>query len=259
MPPRGLKAALKKTAPAALAGSGRFRGFALLRQGKKTGVKLRGLTKRIEKKLWSAGTLPSVAKRSDERPGGHWRGPKGGQRRGARVDAQLTRVVNAGPAAMKREQHMYRLTRMVLSALAAQGLEPVLAQRAVVSERHRIATAPDILAYDKARNRLVLVELKCGYPDGRTAAACDARGKPCRMRKPFDRAHDCNLNRHIAQLALTHELFRREAATLDRLGELGLEREVEGVLMYACDGGVETHALTSWWKRRSARALEAVA
>jgi hypothetical protein len=259
MAPRGIKAALKKSAPAALVGMGKFRGFAIVRQGKKTNIKLRGLTKRIEKKLWSKGTLPLVAKRSDTRPGGHWRGPKGGQKRGKRVDAQLTRIVNAGPAAMKKEQHLYRLTRMVLSGLSSQGLEPVLAQRAVISQSHRIATAPDIIAYNKQRNQLTLVELKCGYPQGRAAAARDGKGKACNMRGPLSKASDCNLHRHMTQLAITRELFSREGGTLDRLGELGLEREVAGVLLYACDEGVESHALTDWWKRRAAKALDAVA
>ena len=220
---------------------------------------MRGLTKRIEKCLWSSGTLPVIARQSDARPGGHWRGPKGGQKRGSRVDAQLTRVVNAGPAATKREAHLYRLTRLVLAGLACRKLEPLLAQRAVLSERHRVATAPDIVAYDKERNRLVLVEVKCGYPQGRTAAARDARGKACYMRGPLKTASDCNLHRHLAQLAITRELFRRESSTLDRIGEIGLERDVDGVLLYACDDGVETHALGDWWKRRATKALDAIA
>ena len=70
MAPRGLKAALKKSAPAALCGTGKFKGFTVLRQGKKTSnIKLKGLTKRLEKKLWSAGTLPMIAKRSNGRAG----------------------------------------------------------------------------------------------------------------------------------------------------------------------------------------------
>ena len=258
MAPRGLKAALKKSAPAALVGTGRYKGFAVLRQNQKTGAKLRGLTKRLEKKVWSSGTLPSIAKRSNGRAGGHWAGKQGGRQRGAKVDAQLTRLINSGPAEMKKALHVYRLTKMVLSGLASKGLEPVLAQRAAISETHRIGTAADILAYDKKANQLVVVELKCGFDNGRTAAAVKA-GKTCKMGPPLGGASDCNVHRHLAQLAVTREMLFREKETLDRLGELGLEREVGGVLMYANDEGVEFYELNEWWVKRAGRVLNAIA
>lgn len=257
MAPRGLKSALKKTAPAALVGTGKYRGFAVVRQGQKTGKKLRGLTKRLENNMWSAGTLPSIATRSNGRAGGHWAGRSGGRKRGAKVDAQLTRLINAGPAEMKRALHVYRLTKMVLSGLAARGLEPVLAQRAMVSESHRIGTAADVMAYDKKANCLVVVELKTGFDNGRTAAAV-LHGKSCKMNAPLRGASDCNFHRHLAQLAVTRELFVREKETLDRLGELGLERYVEGVLMYCNDEGVEFHALNEWWVKRAPKVLNAI-
>ena len=258
MAPRGLKAALKKSSPAALVGTGKYRGFTVLRQGKKTNVKLRGLTKRLEKKLWSGGTLPSIARTSNGKAGGHWKGPKGGRQRGAKVDAQLTRLVNAGPSEMKKAHHVYRLTKMVLSGLSSRGLEPVIAQRAVISETHRIGTAADIMAFDKKANQLVVVELKCGFDNGRTAAAVH-KGKACKMSKPLSGASDCNLHRHLAQLAVTRELLTREKDTLDRLGDLGLERDVGGVLMYANDEGVEFHSLGEWWAKRAPRMLNAIA
>ena len=258
MAPRGLKAALKKSAPAALCGTGKFKAFTILRQGKKGNTKLRGLTKRLEKKLWSTGALPSIAKRSNGRAGGHWKGKQGGRQRGAKVDAQLTRIVNAGPAAMKKALHVYKLTKMVLAGLDKRGLEPVLAQRSAVSEKDRIGTAADLLALDKKTNRLVVVELKCGYSNGRMAAAV-RKGKACKMRDPLRSASDCNMHRHMAQLAVTREMFVRESKTLDRIGELGVEREVDGVLMYADDDGVEFHELNEWWKKRAPRMLNSIA
>lgn len=258
MAPRGLKAALKKSAPASLVGKGKFRGFAVLRQGKRTNVKLRGLTKRLQKQLWSAGQLPTIAMRSDGRAGGHWKGKAGGRKRGAKVDAQLTRIINAGPSAANKALHVYRLTKMVLSGLAARGLEPVMAQRTVISEAHRIGTAADIMAYDKEANQLVVVELKCGFDHGRTAAAA-MNGKLCSMGAPLDKASDCNLHRHLAQLAVTRELFAREAETAARLSELGIEQTVGGLLIYANDQGVEFHTLENWWEKRASKMLTALA
>lgn len=258
MAPRGLKTMLKKTAPAALTGTGKYRGFTVLRQGMKTGTKLRGLTKRLQKKVWSAGELPSIAKRSNGRAGGHWAGKQGGRQRGAKVDAQLTRLINAGPAEMKKALHVYRLTKMVLSGLASKGLEPVLAQRAAMSEAHRIGTAADIVAFDKKANRMVVIELKCGFDSGRTAAAVKG-GKACKMGTPLGGASDCNVHRHLAQLAVTREMLSREKEMLDRVGDLGMEKELAGLLMYANDEGVEFFDLTEWWVKRGAKVLNAIA
>lgn len=258
MAPRGLKSALKKSAPAALSGTGKFKAFTVLRQGKKTGVKLRGLTKRLEKKLWSVGSLPTIATRSGGCAGGHWKGKNGGRKRGTKVDSQLTRLINAGPAAMRKAAHVYRLTKMVLSGLHARNLEPVLAQRAVVSESARIGTAADVIALDTKKHRLVVVELKCGYSSGRTAAAV-CKGKLCKMQAPLRGASDCNLHRHLAQLAVTRELFVREKKTLARVGELGVQDGVDAVLMYADDNGVEFHSLEDWWVKRAPAMLLSMA
>ena len=255
MAPRGLKTLLKKTQPAKLTGSGKFRGFVAVRADGSRGAKLRGLTKRLEARFWSDGTLPSLAKRADPRAGGHWSGPNGGQLRGKRVDAQLTRLINAGPAAWKAQHHVYRLTKMVLSGLAARGLEPVGSQRCAISERHRVGTAADIVAFSEASNRLVVVELKCGYDHGRKAAA-ERDGKPCAMQAPLSRVSDCNLHRHMLQLCVTRHLFAAETSTLARLGELGIEPEVDAVLMYANDAGVEFYELDEWWRKRGAKVLQ---
>lgn len=255
MAPRGLKALLKKSSPAKLVGTGKFKGFVPLRQGAKTGRKLRGLTKRLERKVWSSGVLPLIARTSKGRAGGHWKGKQGGRTRGSKVDAQLTRLINAGPAAMKKQLHVYRLTKMVLSGLHERGLEPVMAQRCVISERHRIGTAADIVCFSKADNRVVLVELKCGFDSGRTAAAVH-NGKACNMKSPLSGASDCNVHRHLSQLAVTHHLFVKEQDTLQKLGDLGVEREVKGLLMYANDEGVEFFELGSWWVKRAGKVLD---
>ena len=79
------------------------------------------------------------------------------------------------------------------------------------------------------------------------------------MGAPLGRAWDCNVNRHLAQLAVTRQLFLKEKETLDRIGELGLEREVDGVLMYANDQGVEFFELGEWWQKRAPKVLNAIA
>lgn len=234
MAPRGLKATLKKGVPAKLVGTGKRRGFEVLRQGQRTNVKLKGLTKRLQKKVWSSGDLPLVARSSERRPGGHWGGPAGGRARGTRVDAQLTKIINGGPSAMKNVGHCYRLTKMALSGLSQRGLEPVCAQRVVISEKHRVGTAADIIAAQK---------------DGRC----------CKMGAPLSRVADCNVHRHLAQLAVTWELFCRERCTLKRVGELGIEQTPTGLLMYVNDAGVEFFELGEWWRNRASRLLGAIA
>jgi hypothetical protein len=174
------------------------------------------------------------------------------------VDAQLSKLINAGPAAWKKARHVYRLTKMALAALGQRGLEPVCAQRALVSERHRLGTAADILAYRKRDNRLVVVELKTGFDHGRLAPA-EKNGRPCKMGAPLGRASDCNAHRHLAQLAVTRHLLVQEKATLARLGELGVDQEVDGLLMYVNDQGAEFFALGEWWKKRAPRVLNAIA
>jgi len=258
MAPRGLKSALKKSSPAVLTGAGKFRGFTVLRQGKKTNIKFKGITKRLERRVWSDGVLPVIARSSDARPGGHWGGPKGGRARGSKVDAQLTRIINSGPAAMKKVLHTYRLTKMALSGLSSRGLEPVMGQRAVISEKNRLATAADVIAFDKDANQLVVVELKCGFDHGRSAAALK-NGKACRMGKPLGGASDCNVNRHLAQLAVTRHLFAQEKETLKTVGELGLEQSVAAVLMYVNDQGVEFFELGEWWLKRASQVVNAIA
>lgn len=256
MAPRGLKTLLAKSAPAKLVGSGRKIGF----ESRATGTKLRGITKQLRERLWSEGMLPLIARQSDMsiRAQGTWSGKKGGQRRGDRVDKQLSKIINAGKEAAKKQKSMFRLTRMALSALANRGLDPVIAQRSVISEPHRLGTAADILAYHKETNRLVVIELKCGYDRGRQAAATD-EGKPCKMRSPCGQASDCNVHRHLAQLTVTRELFAREHDTMKKVGDLGIDQTIDGLLMYINDAGAEFYDLTEWWKKKASKVVQAIA
>lgn len=250
MPPRGLKALVKKTAPGKLVGEGKFRGFQAVQQGQKVGRKLRGITKRLHDRVFSDGTLPIIARRADRRPGGHWSGRNGGRERGSKVDAQITRIINSGPSAMKQIQHTYKLTKLTFAALHTRKLEPVVAQRVVLAQTKRIATAADVICYDTENNKLVIVELKCGFDHGRRAAA-EHNGKDCTMKAPLSRVSDCNLNRHLSQLAVTRELFVREKTTMEKIAEFGLDPDVGGLLLYAADSGVEFFELDEYWKKRA--------
>ena len=98
MAPRGLKKTLRGTAPAILSGTGKYKGF----QSKATNKKLRGLTKLLQSRLWSDGILPSIARSADSaiRPKMAWKGKRGGQTRGTKVDQQLTKLIKPSPGAI---------------------------------------------------------------------------------------------------------------------------------------------------------------
>lgn len=251
---RGLRKLLKETAPCKLVGSGVRKRFEMILKGGGRGETMRGLTKRLQKKVFSAGSLPSIATENTvRRAGGHWRGRDGGRRRGSAVDAQVSRL--AGLSAEKRAQSkMLLLTRLFFTALSEHGLEPVMGQRAVCSLRHKIGTACDVVCHDASTRRLVIVELKAGFTGSRLAAATEA-GQTCKMRGSLAPACDCIYHRHMAQLAATHALFTRESATLRRLQEMGVER-VDGLLCYVCDRQVELFPLPGWWSKRASAILD---
>jgi hypothetical protein len=196
-----------------------------------------------------------VARRAEPRPGGHWRGKNGGQRRGKQVDAQITRIVNGGLDVLN-QTHVYHLSRSVLAALSMKKLDPLVAQRTVASEYHRIGTAADIICYDAEGKSIVIVELKCGHDKYRKVAAVK-HDNACYMKSPLQDKPDSTLNRHLAQLAITHALFIKEEKTMEKLKALGVER-VRGMLLYAADKGVEWHTLSGWWKAKSSALLDAI-
>lgn len=254
MAPRGVKRVLTSTAPSKLCQSGKFKAFRRLdSEGRGTGENLKGLTKMLEKAVFSRGKLPEIALRAAaRRPGGHWGGPSGGRRRGARVDAQVSRIINAGPSAAKGA-HVYSLTKSFFAALTKLGLTPVCAQRPLC--HGRVGTAADVIAYDEARERLVVVELKSGFDLGRDLAARD-RGEACRLAAPLAGAADTTRHRHLCQLLATWSMFCREQATLRKLQDLGVPSEVDGMLIYCCDESVEAVNLCDWWKAKGPKLLE---
>jgi len=254
MAPRGVKKLLKTTSPVKLVGSGKFKGFVTVRQGKPTGNKLKGLTKRLYTKLFSDGALPSIATHGTERRHG-WGGQNGGRKRGTAVDSQLSRAVNAGKVTPQKGQ--YTLTKLALIALHEHGLVPVMAQRGCCSEQCKIATAADVVCYEVSTSRLVVVELKCGHSGSKTAAA-QLGGKACKMNSPLASVADNVLNRHMAQLAVTRELIASESATLAKLNDLGVASAIGAVLLYVNEDGTELFSLPTWWSERAARMLQAL-
>ena len=254
MAPRGVKTLLKSTCPVKLVGSGRFRGFEALRQGKPSGNKLKGLTKRLACKIFSDGKLPSIATHGTEHRHG-WKGQNGGRKRGTAVDAQLSRAINSGKVTPQKGQ--YSLTKLALIALHEHGLVPVVAQRGCCSELCKIATAADVICYEPSSSKLVVVELKCGHSGSKTAAA-QLSGKACSMNAPLRKAPDNVLNRHLAQLAVTRELFANEATTLSRLNDLGVASVVGAVLLYVNEENCELFSLPAWWSERAPRILQSL-
>lgn len=245
MAPRGLKSALKKP-NVKLSGAGKFKGYVRVNPDGTTGRKLKGLTKALDKLVFSDGTLRWG---SGARAG--WKGKGGGRRRGSAVDAQLSRIVNSGTKVPAK----FRLTRMAVAALRKVELEPVVAQRGVASGK--LGTAADLLCFHKKDNQLVVVEVKCGFTDVRHAPATKD-GRRCKMRAPLSQVVDTALHRHFAQLVVTREMLQRDKAVIDKLKELGLDTELGALLLYLDDESAELFVIPDWWARRGAKLLKAL-
>lgn len=245
MAPRGLKASLKKP-NVKLAGAGKFKGYVRVNADGTTGRKLKGITKALARHVFSDGALPWG---SGSRLG--WKGKGGGRRRGSAVDAQLSRIVNAG----SKTPAKFRLTRMAVAALKKCGLEPVVAQRAVASGK--LGTAADLLCFHKKNNQLVVVEVKCGFTGVRHAPATK-EGRRCKMRAPLSQVEDTALNRHLAQLVVTREMLSRDKAVAGKLKELGLDTELGALLLYLDDETAQLFPLPDWWTRRGPKLLKAL-
>lgn len=245
MAPRGLKTFLKKP-NVKLSGAGKFKGYVRVNADGSSGRKLKGITKALARLVFSDGTLPwGVGSRLG------WKGQGGGRRRGSAVDAQLSRIVNAG----SKTQPKFRLTRMAVAALKKVGLEPVVAQRAVASGK--LGTAADLLCFEKKHKRVVVVEVKCGFTDVRHAPATK-EGRRCKMRAPLSQVEDTALHRHLAQLVVTREMLLRDKTVAGKLKELGLDTELGALLLYLDDESAELFELPDWWKRRGAKLLKAL-
>lgn len=247
---RGLKALLKHTTRGKLVKTRKYTAFRLLGSSNKpVGPKLRGVSKLLTEKTWSAGVHAQV---SDGRKGPAWRGADGGRRRGAAVDAQVSRLAKVSANARSKAA-MMRLTRMTFAALDHYGLVPIGSQRVVIDSKRRLATAADIVC-TKNDDELVIVELKCGYSGSRKAGAV-FKNRVCNMRGPLSSAKDTVLNRHLAQLAATHHLFTSEKGTIQALKRKGV-KTVSGALLYVNEENTELFQLPAWWKKRAEKILE---
>ena len=78
------------------------------------------------------------------------------------------------------------------------------------------------------------------------------------MQRSLSSAPDCIVNRHLAQLAVTHRLFCTERRTISKLTNLGVSR-VDGLLVYANDSGVDAYELVPWWTAKAASVLNDLA
>ena len=251
--PRGLKKVFKSTSPVRLSGSGKYRGFELLKHGKPTNIKFPGLTKRLDSVVFSNGVFPSFALRGNERKIG-WKGKSGGRKRGSAVDAQLTRCINSGKITPQKGH--YSLTKLVLLTLFESGLVPVVAQRGCCSVQNRVATAADIVCYNSKTNQISIVELKCGFSGSRSTSA-QISGTACNMQVPLEKAPDCILNRHFAQLAVTSHLIEKETETLEKLSNIGINVEnIEASLLYVNEERCDLVSLPEWWRRKAPKILQ---
>lgn len=246
-----LRAALRKGAPARLIGRGSRRGFARLHEGKRLGRRLSGLTKRLAERLHSEATLPSVTRQRVARHA--WKGKQGGRRRGIAIDQQVSMVANG----RKPRRSLYRLTKVALTALKAEGLRLVCGQLPVASDADNLASAIDVVGVRDGPDgtELVLVELKTGYDRGRQLPAM-RQGVAQTMRGPLQRAEDCLCHRHLAQLAATTALFLSDPCVGERLETLQVQR-VTALLLYVTDADVEFIPLADWWVKKGAAIVRA--
>tara|TARA_B110000259_G_scaffold187549_1_gene242181 strand:+ start:252 stop:914 length:663 start_codon:yes stop_codon:yes gene_type:complete len=205
--------------------------------GRPEGPKLRGITKLLSNRVYSAAPLPSVSTWR----GGAWAGAEGGLRRGRAVDSQVSRLANLGVLA-RRGARMLKLTRLAFDALAQHNLVPVGSQRVVIDKARRLGTAIDVVC-TRGAHELVIVELKCGFSGSR------ALGSGAMFQPPFRKAKDCALHRHFAQLSATLHLFEREEATLAKLATKGVDT-VSAVLLYVDNAASEKFELPMWWRKR---------
>ena len=239
-----MRSALHKAAPAKLVGKGRFRGFARRYEDGRLGGKFSGLTKRLER-LESDGALPALVRQTVFRRSGRaFRGPQGGRKRGMAIHRQLVAIAKGRPP-----QRLLRPAKLAIAYLERkEGVRLVTGELPVACDRLGIATAvdlvgvrtvPDLTTSDgNAMYELVLIEVKTGYDQGRTAPA-RRHGTAQNLRAPLHLASDCLQNRHLAQLAATTALFQADRTSIaKRLSDLNI-CWVKGLLVYATDEDVQ--------------------
>ena len=259
---------MKSSAPVRLTKQGGYTGFRVVHPstGRPTGVALRGLTKRLDCNIFSRGSLPwyrmtSVFKKKPRVGTVKTSARKApGRTRGRAVDAQITKMINGRAASKPKRPH--RLTTMTLAALTKLKLRPIMAQRGLACKMRSVATAADVFALDES-NKLVVLEIKCGYSGDRTAPARH-KGKEQTLNGPLSNTLDCAYHRHLAQLTATRALFVREKHTLTALRAAGVNvdvngADVRGVLLYVDDTGIEAVELAEWWQQRGETIIGACA
>ena len=242
MAPRGLKASLKKP-NVKLEGAGKFKGYARINPDGSSGRKLKGVTKALATRIFSDGALPWG---SGSRLG--WKGKGGGRRRGSAVDAQLSRIVNAGQDPAK-----FRLTRWPSRAQKSRaGTGRRTARRCKRKSRH--GRRPPLLPQEEQSTgrRGSQVRVYCVRHAG------DQEGRRCKMRAPLSQVDDTALHRHLAQLAATRQMLLGDVDVVKKLQELSLDGELGAVLLYLDDESVELFDLPDWWLRRGAKLLKAL-
>ena len=134
----------------------------------------------LDDHVYSGAELPT---QTDGGPSGYADGFWGGdgRRRGAAVDAQVSRLAKT-TASVRNSSRKLQLTRITFDSLAYHRLEPIEAQRVVLDERRRLATAIDVVCYNRDRvDEIVLVELKTGFRGDRSLPARDGRGEVIKM------------------------------------------------------------------------------
>lgn len=145
---------------------------------------------------------------------------------------------------------MFSLSKVFFSAIDRKNMIPLLGQRAVCCDSTAVGTAVDVVCYDSQNNCLVLVEIKCGFSGDKNAAAV-VGGKIQHMSDPLGKVRDTVLNRHMAQTACNHALFRSEPKLMLSLRNMGLNNTTS-LLVYLSTNGAEIYDLPTWWQKRGA-------
>lgn len=237
-----LRAYLKQSAKVHLGKCGGYKAF-VTRQGPR--VVFKGLTKRLEERVFSKASLPRAALNNSSRRG--WKGPNAGRRRGAAVDKQLTAIANG---TFKQTTHTHELTKVALAVLDKHKLVPVCGQRGVCKQQ--IATAVDFVC--TCSDELWLVELKCGFEDVRSIPG-KYRGREACFAGRFAACKDSAEHRHMAQLAATVAMFEQETEMIETLRQQHGVTQIRACVLYVCESGADLVPLPHWWRTRGARLL----
>lgn len=234
-----VRCVLRSHAQVKLSGRGKYRAFCeydpLQRMFGK--IKYAGLTKCLQRKLYPKKQLP-IGKACAR---------LAGFRRGIFIDKQLSKIANSQTRKVKRPNTLHRISKLVLAALATDGIELVCAQTPVSLPSHKVASAVDFIGIrrcddDPSAYELILIELKTGYDQDRTAASTNNH-----MQHPFTLIEDTWCNRHLAQLACTWRMFVKNTPMINELYGQCAIRDISGMLLYATERDIEAVPLPKYW------------